>query len=184
MKNFHQIKLIIFDCDGVLSDGKVVYTEDNSETKSFSAFDGLGITLLHFTDIKTAVITGRESKMLVRRCKELKIDFLYQGVKNKVEVAEKIIKESGINWRNVAFMGDDWNDYPLMKLVYISATTNNAFPEIKKEVHFVSQRDGGNGAAREFIEYILKGQSKFSLVIEKYLNKLKTIQHESFISET
>ncbi len=177
MIDYQKIKLIIFDCDGVLSDGKVIYTKEDWETKSFSAFDGLGITFLPYADIKSAVITGRKSDTLVKRCRELEIDFLYQNIKNKVAIAQIIIDKLGLSWDNLAFMGDDWNDYALMQKVQLSGTTNNAFTEIKNSVDFVSARNGGNGAVREFIELILKKQNKFDEVISKYLEHLNEFQY-------
>lgn len=166
------VKLLILDCDGVLADGKIVYTEDGLETKSFSAIDGLGIGLLRAVGIKTAVITGRKSLSLARRCVDLKITHLYQGIRNKVEVAEALIKELSIDWENVAFMGDDWNDYQLLNKVAISGAPCQSFPDIKKVVDFIADREGGNGAVREFIEYILKSQGYYETAVEKFIEQL------------
>lgn len=167
------IKLLIMDCDGVLADGKIVYTEGSLESKSFSTLDGLGLKLLSLAGIKTAVITGRESEALSRRCAELKIDFVCQKVKNKVREAESIIKELSIDWENVAFIGDDWNDFELMKKAGLSAAPQHAFPPIKETVDYVTVRDGGDGAVREFIEYILDKEDLFETAVERFLERLK-----------
>ncbi|MFA5497933.1 MAG: HAD-IIIA family hydrolase [Candidatus Cloacimonadia bacterium] len=172
MIDYNKIKLLILDCDGVLSDGMVIYSEDNIESKAFSTKDGLGLILLRFTDIKVAVITGRSSKALVRRTDDLKLNFLYQGVKNKVATAQNIIDSMGIGWENVAFMGDDLNDYPLLKKVGFTATTESAPERIKQLASFVSTLPGGNGAVREYVEYILQKQNRFEQIVDKYLEDL------------
>lgn len=172
MLNYSEVKLLILDCDGVLSDGKIIYSEDNIESKTFSTKDGLGLSLLKFSNIKVAVITGRSSKALARRCEELRIDFLYQGIQNKIAVAQNIIDSLSIQWSNVAFMGDDLNDYLLLQKVAFPATTTAAPKRIKRIVDFISTEPGGNGAVREYIEYILTKQEIFDDVIERYLAHL------------
>lgn len=176
MSELKNIKLLMLDCDGVLSDGKVIYTEDGFETKAFDVSDGLGLSLLRFTDIKTAVITGRSSAALQRRCQDLKVDFLFQEVKNKVSIAEDLLERTSLGWENTAFMGDDWNDYYLLKKVALSAAPQQAPKEIKKEVDFITQSRGGDGAVREFIEYILKKQGILEEVIKSLLQHLNEIE--------
>ncbi|HCX72465.1 MAG TPA: 3-deoxy-D-manno-octulosonate 8-phosphate phosphatase, partial [Candidatus Cloacimonas sp.] len=109
------IKLLILDNDGVLTDGKIYYDDNRLETKAFSAKDGLGIKLLGFTDIKVAIITGRRSQILQQRCDDLGIKILFQKINNKLKVAEEILKNLDLDWQNVAYMGDDWNDFPVME---------------------------------------------------------------------
>ena len=178
MRKLDNIKLLIMDCDGVLSDGKVIYTEKGWESKAFAVSDGLGLSLLRFTDIKTAVITGRNSLALQRRCQDLEIDFLFQGVKDKVAVVEEILDSLALRWENTAFMGDDWNDYHLLNKVSFSATPQQAPQEIKEIVDFISQNRGGDGAVREFIEYILKSQGIFDDVISRFLSQLNISNHD------
>lgn len=172
MSKVTNIKLLIMDCDGVLSDGKVIYTEKGWESKAFAVSDGLGLSLLRLTDIKTAVITGRNSLALQRRCQDLDIDFLFQGVKDKVSVVKEILETLSLQWENTAFIGDDWNDFHLLKRVALSATPQQAPEEIKQIVHFISQKRGGDGAVREFIEYILKEQGIFDEVINRFFEHL------------
>lgn len=172
MIDLKEIKLLIMDCDGVLSDGKVIYTEDNLESKAFDVSDGLGLSLLRFTEIRTAVITGRSSLALQRRCEDLKIDFLFQGVRDKLTISNGLLNELSLDWKNVAYMGDDWNDYPVLERVALAAVPQQAPEEIKRIAGFIAVKRGGNGAVRELIEYILKEQGIFDEVIRSFLNHL------------
>jgi 3-deoxy-D-manno-octulosonate 8-phosphate phosphatase (KDO 8-P phosphatase) len=174
MKDINKVKLIILDNDGVFTDGKITYDNNGVESKNFTACDGLGIKMLTFTDIKVAIITGRESAILTRRCNDLKIEFLFQKVRNKLKIADQLRQELGLNWENIAVMGDDWNDYPLLSQAALSAVPHNAFDDLKSKVDFVASRKGGEGAVREFIELILKEQGKYDEVVEKLLAFLET----------
>lgn len=166
------IKLLILDNDGVLTDGKIYYDNHRIETKGFSAKDGLGIKLLKFTDIQIAIITGRTSEILAQRCEDLKIEFLFQKVQNKLQVAEKLLNKLGLTWQNVAYMGDDWNDFPVMEKAAFTAVPNNVFPNFQKVADFVSKYPGGQGAVREFIEYILNSRGEYEQVLQKFLAHL------------
>jgi len=171
---FSKIKLIILDNDGVLSDGKVIYDNNKLESKNFSAKDGLGIKLLQFSDIKLAIITGRSSDILEKRCDDLQIKMLYQGVRNKLKKTTELLKDLKLEWENVAYMGDDWNDFPVMEKCNISATPADAFDDIKNKVDLVAERNGGEGAVRELIELILKKQGKYEKCLQKLLDHLKS----------
>ena len=172
--DFSKIKLIILDNDGVLSDGKIIYDNNKLESKNFNAKDGLGIKLLQFSDIKLAIITGRSSNILEKRCDDLQIKMLYQGVRNKLKKTTELLNELKLEWENVAYMGDDWNDFPVMEKGNISATPADAFDDIKSRVNIVTKRKGGEGAVREFIELILKKQGKYEESLQKLLNHLKS----------
>jgi len=174
MKDFKKIKLLILDCDGVLTDGKIIYNNDRLESKNFSAKDGLGIKLLSFTDIKVAIITGRESELVKQRCEDLGIEILHQKIRNKLVKTQEVLDELKLDWDNVAYMGDDWNDYPVMKRVYFSGTPSDAFSGIQEKVDFVSNRKGGEGAVRDFIEHILRRQGTYEKVIEDFVNYLES----------
>ena len=174
MKIFNKIKLLIMDCDGVLTDGKIIYSDKGAETKNFNAKDGLGIKLLSFTDIKTAIITGRKSELLERRCKDLSIDFLYQKISNKRKKVEILLEKMKINWENVAFIGDDWNDYPVIQKAGLTATPADAFREIIEIVDYKTERCGGEGAVREFIDYILKRKGIYEKTIQKFIDYLNS----------
>jgi len=174
MKDYSQIKLLILDCDGVLSDGKVIYGDNEIELKSFSAKDGLGIRMLSFSEIKVAIITGRESQALIRRCKDLRIEYLFQKVRNKLAKIQEILKELKLTWQNVAYMGDDWNDYPALKKTYFSAVPNDANEDIKTKVDFIANSKGGEGAVREFIDFILKKQGKYEKAVADFIEHLES----------
>lgn len=167
--NFANIKLIILDCDGVLSDGQIIYDGNSIETKSFSARDGLGVKLLDFTDIQVAVVTGRRSEILAKRCADLGITILHQKIRNKFTEVKGILKELNLTWDNVAYMGDDWNDYPVLQHVAISSCPNNVAEDFKAKCDFVAEHDGGKGAVRDLITYILKNKGTYDKVIEDYL---------------
>jgi len=169
------IKLLILDNDGVLTNGKIYYDDNRIETKAFSARDGLGIKLLGFTDIKIAIITGRRSQILQQRCEDLGIEILFQKINNKLKVAENILAELGLNWQNVAYMGDDWNDFPVMEKAAIKAVPKNVIPNFQKQADFVSQYNGGDGAVREFIEYLLRSRGEYEEVLQKFLDHLRNV---------
>jgi len=170
MKDIKHVKLIILDNDGVFTDGRITYNNNRIESKSFAASDGLGIKLLSFTDIEIAVISGRGSEILKQRCDDLGIKYLFQKVSNKEKAAQKILDLLGLNWENLAVMGDDWNDYPMLKKAALSAVPQNAFEDLKAKVDYVAKRKGGEGAVREFIELILKEQDKYEASLQKLLN--------------
>ncbi|MDO9577445.1 MAG: HAD-IIIA family hydrolase [Candidatus Cloacimonadales bacterium] len=175
MNDFNKIKLLILDNDGVLTDSRIIYDNNHLESKNFSAKDGLGIRLLQHTDIQLAVITGRASKILEKRCQDLDIKLLFQKVRNKSKKAEELLKELNLEWENVAYLGDDWNDYPVVKRCGISAAPADAFPDFKEKVDVVLSREGGKGVVREFIELILKEQGIFIETLEKLISYLETL---------
>ncbi|MCJ8327439.1 MAG: HAD-IIIA family hydrolase [Campylobacterales bacterium] len=151
------IELIVFDIDGTLTDGKITYTNNGDEIKSFDVKDGLAIaTWTKKLGKKVAIITGRTSKIVERRAKDLQIDHLYQGIHNKDEIIEKILKEENITWDNVACIGDDLNDYRMLKKAKLSFCPNDAVKEIRDLVKVICKSNGGSGAGREMIEYICK----------------------------
>ena len=164
-----KVKLIIFDIDGVLTDGKIVISTEGEIFKSFSACDGLGITLAHKVGIQTAIITGRASKIVEKRCLELKIKDVYQGVSNKAGMLQTILEKHNLKKEQVCFIGDDLNDLLIMQQVGFACTVFNAAAEIKAVAHYMSAAGGGNGAVREIIEYILKAQQLWEKSITAYL---------------
>lgn len=171
---YENIKLVIFDCDGVFTDGRIIYDNHRVEAKNFDAKDGMGIKILRIAGIKTAMITGRNSIVVAQRCQDLKFDYVYQGVWRKLNVATDIIADLGIGWENVAYMGDDWNDYPVMKKVALSAAPADAFEDFKPKADYICQRKGGRGAIREFVEYLLKQQGRFDEVLQALIKDLET----------
>ncbi|MEA1971838.1 MAG: HAD-IIIA family hydrolase [Candidatus Cloacimonadota bacterium] len=173
MQNTNKIKLLILDCDGVLTDGKIIYDNNLIESKAFSAKDGLGIKLIQFSRIEVAIITGRKSEVVSQRARDLKIKYVYQNIKNKLKFAESLLQELHLSWENVAYMGDDWNDYPVIQKVGLSGCPADVSPLFSKKVDFQSTKNGGDGAVREFIEYILKNSIGLETTIDKFVEFLK-----------
>jgi len=155
------IKLIILDVDGVMTDGTITYDSEGREYKSFNVRDGFGIVAAIKKGVKVAVITGRRSFMVDRRCRELGIKDVYQGVDDKLGVYEMLKVKYNLRDEEIAFMGDDIPDLPVLKRVGISGAPTDAVEAVKKSVTFISSLPGGRGAVREFIDYI------FSLNNEK-----------------
>ncbi len=150
------IELLVLDVDGCLTDGKIIYTEDTTETKVFNVKDGLAIRSWLRMGKKVAIITGRDSKVVSRRAAELEVDFLHQGVSDKLTLLQNIVSELGISMDHVAAIGDDLNDYKMLKSVGKSFTPNDGSNYIKSLVDVVSTLNGGEGAVREMIEMIIK----------------------------
>jgi 3-deoxy-D-manno-octulosonate 8-phosphate phosphatase (KDO 8-P phosphatase) len=151
------IELIVLDVDGTLTDGKITYSNSGEETKSFDVADGLAIAVwTKKFGKKAAIITGRNSSIVEKRAKELNITHLHQGIKNKQEVLEEILKKEGLSWHQVAAIGDDLNDYNMLKKVGLSFTPANGTQYLKDFVNVVCENRGGEGAVREMLEYIFK----------------------------
>lgn len=163
------IKAIIFDVDGVLTDGGLYRSDDGQEFKRFHSADGLGIRMLGDAGIKIAVITGRESNVVRHRCKELQIEHLIQGARDKLPAFETLCSETGLSANEFAYMGDDIIDLPVMRRVGLALTVPNANAEVAELAHWTSKKTGGNGAAREACELILKSQDLYQSAIARYM---------------
>jgi 3-deoxy-D-manno-octulosonate 8-phosphate phosphatase (KDO 8-P phosphatase) len=168
MKDFGKIKAILMDVDGVLTDGSINYDSDGKEIKCFNVQDGLGIECAIKCGIQIYWISSRKSKAVLLRAKELKINKLYQDVKDKKTVVEKIIKENKLSSSEISYIGDDLVDISVMKLVGLPIAVANACPEVKKHATIVTQAKGGQGAVREAIELILKKQGCWEKIIKKF----------------
>jgi 3-deoxy-D-manno-octulosonate 8-phosphate phosphatase (KDO 8-P phosphatase) len=166
-----RIKLLLMDCDGVLTDGRIWLTEDGSEQKSFNTHDGLGLALWHRAGLRSGVITGRTSSGLARRASELEIEFVRQGDPNKVGAFEEILRLADVDVDKVAFVGDDLTDIPLMQRVELAVAVADAVEEVRGVAHFVTRREGGRGAIREVVELILKSQGHWSDLLEHYIRR-------------
>lgn len=150
------IKLAAFDVDGVMTDGSITYDNNGVEYKTFNAKDGHGMVSLHNSGVKTAIITARTSQAVVKRGEDLKIDEVHQGVKNKLETLNEIMGKYGIEYCEVAYMGDDIPDICVLEKVEIAGCPADAVEEVKDVVNFQASKNGGCGAVREFCECILK----------------------------
>ncbi len=158
LRKVQKIRYLLLDVDGVMTNGLIYLDEDGKETKMFSIYDGYGITLLKKTGIGVGIITGRTSKVVSIRARELHIEDLYQGVFDKIVAYEEILKKHGLSHESVAFIGDDLIDLPVLRKVGLPIAVANAIDSVKNEVDWVTKRKGGEGAVREVIDLILSTQ--------------------------
>ena len=170
MERACNVKLIIFDVDGVLTDGNIHLSERGEVFKSFSVQDGLGIGMARKAGMKTAIITGRKSKIVEFRANELKIDELYQGKQNKLDAFAAIQKRFQVKAEEIAYIGDDFLDLPILARVGFAAAVGNAVTEVKERAHFISDRKGGDGAVRQIMEFLLKAQGRWEEMVNSYLD--------------
>jgi len=150
------IELLVLDVDGCLTDGKIRYDANGIESKAFDVKDGLGIATWIAMGKKVAIITGRDSFIVEKRAKELKIPYLFQGIKDKKSKLDELLNKLDLTYSNVAAIGDDLNDYQMLKSVKLSFTPANGSTYIKEIVDVVLKNRGGDGAVREMIEHIIK----------------------------
>ena len=164
-----KIRVLLMDADGVLTDGRVYlqsFPGDIAlELKAFHSQDGAGLKLARLAGLRTGVITGRESAAMTRRASENGIEFVYQGRDEKSASYEEILQRAQVSDEEVAFVGDDLPDLPVLQRVGLAVAVANAVPEVKKIAHLVTKRSGGDAAVREVIEFILKAQGKWTSVI-------------------
>lgn len=151
-----RIKLIAFDVDGVMTDGSLTYLPDGSQVKTFNAKDGQGIIMLNKAGFLTAIITAKESSVVLKRAETLKITKVFTGQSNKLLALNSLLEEFNLNKNEVAYMGDDYPDLCVINEVGLSSCPNDAVDEVKKQAHFVSSKNGGKGAVRELCDFILK----------------------------
>ena len=190
-----KIKLILFDVDGVLTDGKIwifpspsgaqqsvleqsvqhggqggfgFHSTSLIEAKGFHAHDGTAISLARLAGIKIGIITKRISETVALRARDLRMDHIHQGIQDKAGVFQEILNKDGITAAEAAFVGDDVIDLPVMRKCGLAIAVKNARPEVKAEAHWVTPHAGGDGAARDAVEYILKAQGKWTKVVEEY----------------
>lgn len=163
-----KIKWVVMDVDGVMTDGGIAFTNTGDEFKIFNSRDGHGVTLARRSGLKTAIITGRTSEVVSRRAKELKIDACYQGEYNKIITFEEMLKEHNLTEDEIAYIGDDVQDAPLLKRVGFSATPADGVPELDSVVHYRTTLGGGHGALREFLEYIMKAQGSYLAILKDF----------------
>ncbi len=160
-----KIRVLLMDVDGVLTDGRIwlLSRRDGtaSEIKGFSAYDGAGLKLARAAGLRTGLITGRESSAVAQRARECEIEFVYQGRATKLGAYEEILRATGASDREVAYIGDDLPDLPLLQRAGLAVAVANAAREVKRAAHYVASRSGGDGAVREVIELIVKAQGKW-----------------------
>ncbi len=164
-----KIKLIIFDVDGVLTDGGLYFSDEGTELKRFNSLDGLGIKLLKQNGIEVAVISARSSKNVAHRMKNLGIEHFYQGQDDKLVAFNNLIKKLSFQSEQVAYMGDDIIDLPAMRKTGLPIAVANAHELVKENAYFVTKKIGGHGAVREVCDLLLKAQNAFDKAMKKYL---------------
>jgi 3-deoxy-D-manno-octulosonate 8-phosphate phosphatase (KDO 8-P phosphatase) len=170
-KRAAEIKLILMDVDGTMTDGSVTLLSQPDgaalEIKTFDAHDGQGLTLAQTAGLLTGCITGRESAALLRRAHEMKMEFIYMKRAEKIPAYEEIVQKAGVPESAVAFIGDDLPDIPVMRRVGLAVAVGDAVPEVKEAAHYTTRALGGNGAVREAIELVLKSKGIWEAMIDK-----------------
>lgn len=164
-----RIKLLILDVDGVMTDGRIIIDDKGNELKFFDVRDGHGIKLLTSSGLKVALVTGRESVVVKKRAGELGIRHLYQGISDKAEICDKILKDMALMPEEAAFVGDDLIDIPAMKMVGLSVAVADSVSEAADIAHIITENKGGRGAVREVCEFILKAKGLWDVIIDKYM---------------
>ena len=164
-----RVKLMIFDVDGVLTDGGLRYGPDGELIKTFNVLDGHGIKLLQQSGVKTAIISARQSGIVARRAADLGIAILMQGVHDKRAAFERTASEAGMTPDVCGFMGDDVIDLPVMTRVGFAVSVPNGHPEVRSRAHYVAEAAGGRGAVREVCDFILRAQGNYEAALAPYL---------------
>jgi 3-deoxy-D-manno-octulosonate 8-phosphate phosphatase (KDO 8-P phosphatase) len=163
-----RIKLLVLDCDGVLTDGRIILLPDADETKSFDVRDGHAIVMARRAGLKVAIISGRKSSVVRARAKELGVDHLYEMAWVKLEPYQKVLAEENVTDDEVCYIGDDVVDIPLLRRAGLAVAVADAVEEAKQYSHLVTRKPGGRGAVREVIELILKAQEKWDEAMLRY----------------
>ncbi len=168
VSDFATIKLLLLDVDGVMTDGRITYDNNGGELKSFDVKDGHGLKLLQRAGIEIGIITGRQSAVVARRAAELGIELVYQGVKDKLVPFHEILEKLRISPEEVAYVGDDVVDLPVMRRVGFAITVADAVEDVKPFADLVTTRDGGRGAVREVCDFLLKKSGRWATVANRY----------------
>ena len=165
------IKILVLDVDGTLTDGKIYVDDKDNSFKAFNVKDGFALVNWLKLGGEVAILTGKKSNIVKRRAKELGIKYIIQGSKNKKQDLKNLLKELNITFENVAYMGDDLNDLGVMKSVGFSACPKDSVQEVLEITNFISSKNGGDGAVREFLEHIMKKNGMWKKILEKYSNE-------------
>jgi 3-deoxy-D-manno-octulosonate 8-phosphate phosphatase (KDO 8-P phosphatase) len=163
------VRLMIFDVDGILTDGSLHFGPEGEVIKTFNVLDGHGIKLLQQSGVATAIISARQSPIVMRRATDLGIKHVQQGVHDKRAAFEQLLTQTDTNAQACGFIGDDVIDLPILSRVGFAASVPNGHPEVRARVHYVTQAAGGRGAARELCDFILRAQGNYEAVLAPYL---------------
>ena len=165
-----RIRLLALDVDGVLTDGRMIYGSDGMPVKAFDVRDGFGLVLAKQAGLKTAFITAEESRAVVLRAEQLKIDWVAQRARDKFKALQECLAHFRLKAESVCYVGDDLLDLPVLKRVGFSATVADGHPEIKRRVHYVIPLPGGRGAVRHLVEFILQAQGLWPEIVRRYVS--------------
>ena len=163
-----RVSVLLLDVDGVLTDGRIIYAEYGDELKSFDVQDGAGLVFWNRVGLKSAIITARKSRLVKRRAKEMRIDFLAQGCLFKLPCYERLVKRFRVSDEQVCAIGDDLMELPILRRVGFAVAVPNAVDDVKQASHYVTQRTGGRGAVREVVDLILKAKGLREQVLQRY----------------
>lgn len=167
-----EIEMMVFDVDGVLTEGGIFYVDTGAEGKMFDVKDGLGIRVADSAGLKTAIMTGRASRVVERRARDLRMLDVLERVADKAAALRRLADEKGMSLARIAFMGDDLNDREAMRTAGVSFAPADAVPEIKEIADLVTDAPGGKGAARQAVEAVLKAQDRWEKAVDDYLAEL------------
>jgi 3-deoxy-D-manno-octulosonate 8-phosphate phosphatase (KDO 8-P phosphatase) len=168
MQRAERVKVMIFDVDGVLTDGSLTYNADGEATKTFYVLDGLGIQLLQKTGVQTAIISARQSPIVVTRARDLGINHVYQGIHDKRVAFAKLLDETGASVEQCGYIGDDVIDLPLLLKVGFAVAVPSGHPEVQHRAHYVTKAPGGRGAVREVCDMIMRAQGTYEKALAPY----------------
>ncbi|HEX8649421.1 MAG TPA: HAD hydrolase family protein [Pyrinomonadaceae bacterium] len=166
-----RVQLLLLDCDGVLTDGRLILLDNGDEQKTFHTRDGHGLVLFHRAGLRSGIISGRTSRALERRAKELGIAYLRQGSCDKLKDYEQLLAEACVKETETAFVGDDVTDIPLMQRAGLAFAVSDATEETRAAAHYVTKLPGGYGAVREVTEIILKAQGRWTELMRRYIQQ-------------
>jgi 3-deoxy-D-manno-octulosonate 8-phosphate phosphatase (KDO 8-P phosphatase) len=168
MEKAKNVRLLILDVDGVLTDGRIILDERGFESKFFNARDGHGLKLVMRANIKVVLLSGRESEATRHRARQLGISTVYQNIHNKINAYEEILRTNGVEDHHVGYVGDDLVDLPVLKRAGFAAVVADSVEEIKPFADYITEKEGGKGAVREIVELVLKSQGKWEEVTARY----------------
>ncbi|NTV14295.1 MAG: HAD-IIIA family hydrolase [Desulfobulbaceae bacterium] len=163
------VRLLLLDVDGVLTDGSIIYTPDGQEIKAFNTRDGLGLRLVQKAGLQVGLITARSSEVVKRRAENLGISLVFQGVGQKLAVFRRLLGEQGLEAAQVAYVGDDWLDLPLLTRVGLAVAVADAAAEVRQVAHYVTELPGGRGAVREVCDLLVEAQGRREALLAEYL---------------
>lgn len=173
LNKISSIQLVAMDVDGVLTDGRIIYSGSGEELKAFDIQDGLGIVVAGLAGLEIGIVTGRVSPAVERRAQELNIPHVYQGCLDKRKAIRSLLAKTGLSREQAAFIGDDINDVPAFEECGFRIAVSTACQEVKAMADYVTRRPGGRGAVREALELILDKQGKWDSAIQQFLRKVE-----------